>query len=42
MAMSYEGSSEAYNSVLEKINLAFTSVFICETIIKILSKGFTG
>jgi hypothetical protein len=42
MAMSYEGSTNEYNSALENINLGFTSVFIFETIIKIISKGVKG
>lgn len=42
MAMSYEGSSNEYNDALENINLGFTSVFIFETLIKIISKGIKG
>jgi hypothetical protein len=42
MAMSYEGSSASYNDALENINLGFTSVFIFETLIKIISKGLKG
>ena len=42
MAMSYEGSTSEYNNALENINLGFTSVFILETLIKIISKGIKG
>lgn len=42
MALSYEGSSVEYQMVLENINLAFTSIFIMETILKIISYGLSG
>jgi hypothetical protein len=42
MAMAYEGSSSYYDTVLEGINLFFTSVFILETILKLTAYGFSG
>lgn len=43
MALSYEGSSKEYQSVLEDINLGFTIIFILEAVLKIIAfnpKGF--
>lgn len=40
--MTYEGSPLVYNDALEKVNLAFTSVFITETTLKIIAYGFKG
>jgi hypothetical protein len=42
MAMTYEGSNNDYNKVLDNLNLGFTSVFIAETSFKIISYGFSG
>jgi hypothetical protein len=42
MAILYEGSTDAYNNTLETINLGFTSVFIFELIIKLISTGPVG
>ena len=42
MAMAYEGSKPLYNKILEGINYFFTSVFILETILKLIAFGFTG
>jgi hypothetical protein len=42
MGMDFEGSSDEYNDVLEKINLFFTSVFIFETTTKIIGLGLKG
>jgi hypothetical protein len=39
MAMTFEGSSEEYNTILENINLAFTSIFITETTCKVIAYG---
>lgn len=40
MAMSYEGSSKEYQAVLENMNYAFTAIFVCECICKIICIGF--
>lgn len=42
MAMSYEGMSTGYEKVLSNINLAFTSVFILECILKLTAYGLRG
>lgn len=42
MGMVYEGSSNLYNFVLEKINLFFTSVFIFECALKLYGYGVKG
>ncbi|KAL4480370.1 hypothetical protein ABPG74_020886 [Tetrahymena malaccensis] len=42
MAMAYEGSPSSYDSVLEYINLFFTSCFILETIMKFIAFGIKG
>lgn len=42
MAMAYEGSTAKYDTILEGINLFFTSVFILETILKLTAFGFRG
>lgn len=42
MALSYESSSDEYNSALEGINYFFTAIFCCESMLKILSMGFNG
>lgn len=42
MAMAYDGSPALYDKALENINLGFTSVFICETILKIIAYGPGG
>lgn len=42
MAMSYEGSTAAYNSALDMINLIFTAIFICECALKLTSFGLSG
>ena len=42
MALTYETASNTYNEVLDDINLFFTSVFICELILKITALGFHG
>jgi len=39
MAINYETSSDLFNSILEKINLIFTSIFILECIAKIIGLG---
>ena len=36
-----EGSSQSYNSVLDNINLGFSSVFIAELILKMIALGPT-
>jgi hypothetical protein len=40
LAMTYVGSSDLYNSVLDKINLTFTCVFTIECILKFFAFGF--
>jgi hypothetical protein len=42
MSMSFENSAEEYQIILDNINLAFTSVFIIEAIIKLLGFGIKG
>jgi hypothetical protein len=42
MAMSYEGAPASYTGALEMLNLIFTSVFICEAIIKLIALGLGG
>ncbi|KAL4505974.1 hypothetical protein ABPG72_013735 [Tetrahymena utriculariae] len=42
MAMAYEGSPSTYDSVLEYINLFFTSCFILEIIMKFIAFGIKG
>ncbi|EAR95184.2 cation channel family protein (macronuclear) [Tetrahymena thermophila SB210] len=42
MAMAYEGSPSSYDSILENINLFFTSCFILETIMKFIAFGIKG
>lgn len=42
MGMTYEGSSDSYNSVLENINLFFTVSFILELIMKLFAFGVSG
>lgn len=42
MAMDYEGSTIKYNSILENVNLGFTSVFIGECISKLIAFGIKG
>ena len=42
MALTYETASEKYLTVLDNINLFFTSVFILELILKITALGFHG
>jgi hypothetical protein len=42
MAMSYEGSPEIYNNILDYINLLFTSIFIVECCIKLTALGPKG
>ncbi len=39
MAISYEGSSLKYNTLLDYVNYFFTSVFALECILKLLSFG---
>ena len=39
MAMPMEGSSSGYNSVLDAINLCFSSVFIMELSFKMIALG---
>jgi hypothetical protein len=40
MAFSYDGASALYDSILENINLGFTTVFICECVLKIIALSF--
>lgn len=42
MAMAFEGQTVQYTEILENINLAFTSVFIMETSLKIIAYGPKG
>jgi hypothetical protein len=42
MAMSYEGSGNAYNSALDTMNLIFTAIFISECIMKLIANGIQG
>lgn len=42
MAIDYDGSDPSYSSVLLKFNYFFTSIFICEFILKLLANGFGG
>ena len=42
MAMAYEGSKPLYDNTLENINYGFTSVFILESLLKIIALGFKG
>lgn len=42
MAVVYEGSPDNYNSVLDTINLVFTSIFIFELVLKLIALGFKG
>ena len=42
MAISYEGASDTYNSVLDSINFVFTAIFICECILKLYALGVKG
>ena len=39
MAMQFEGSSQQYNSILESINYAFTSIFVIEAVLKLIAFG---
>ena len=42
MAMSYEGMSVSYETILKYINMAFTCVFIIECVFKLIGLGFAG
>jgi hypothetical protein len=42
MAMSYDGSTDTYNTVLDYINLIFTSIFILECCVKLIALGPNG
>lgn len=42
MALTYETASDAYNKILDNINLFFTSVFIFELVLKLTALGFHG
>jgi len=42
MAMGYETSPTAYDSILTNINLGFSCVFISECIIKMIAYGING
>jgi hypothetical protein len=39
MALTYEGASEEYLAVLDKINIFFSLVFTVECILKLISYG---
>ena len=39
MAIGYETATNEYNFVIKQINIVFTSIFILECILKILSFG---
>lgn len=39
LSLNYEGSSQNYESILETINFVFTSIFICEFVIKMIALG---
>ena len=41
MAMNFENQSDLYNTILDDINLAFTSIFILEAFLKLIAFGFT-
>ena len=40
--MNYDTATIAYIDVLEKLNLAFSLIFICEAIAKIVAFGLYG
>ncbi|KAL4477710.1 hypothetical protein ABPG74_002860 [Tetrahymena malaccensis] len=42
MAMSYDTSPSSYDAVLQDINLAFSIVFVCECLLKLIAYGFNG
>lgn len=42
MAMAYEGSKPLYDNTLEDINYGFTSVFILESLLKMIALGLKG
>ncbi|KAL4482140.1 hypothetical protein ABPG72_014953 [Tetrahymena utriculariae] len=42
MALNYDTSPPSYDSVLQNINLAFSVVFICECVLKLIAYGFNG
>ena len=42
MGLTYEGSPPSYDLILEDINYFFTSTFILELILKLISYGFEG
>lgn len=42
MAMAFESSTADYDEVIKKINLGFTSVFISESVLKLLAYGAKG
>ena len=42
MGLIYEGSSDNYNNILEKINYFFTGTFILELLFKLIAYDFSG
>ena len=42
MAISYEGMSVSYETILKYINMVFTCVFIMECVFKLIGLGFAG
>lgn len=42
MAMAYETSSPGYDQILSNMNLAFTTLFIVEAVIKLIAYGLQG
>ena len=39
LAMGYEGAPQVYSGILENINTFFTSIFMFEMIVKLISHG---
>lgn len=42
MSLSYDTSPSSYDNILSNINLAFSSVFILECLLKIIAYGING
>lgn len=42
MALTYETSPTSYDTVLSYINLVFSIIFICESILKMIAYGIDG
>ena len=41
MGMTFEGSSDSWDNMLEIINLVFTAFFVAELILKLIALGFS-